>query len=189
LILFMVAFLISLFIRFDIRTLERAGAEREHASRELRRTMEERSFPARVDEIGNILRFASDHAQRAELPPRKVLNMELALEEAAMNVCNYAYLEEASINSFSYAYHDPRLLSIRVCDDPAEFMVEVEDRGFPFNPLSVQAPDLQASLEERQPEGLGILLIRKMVDEVRYRRDADKNVLTLVMRKAPVPAV
>ena len=185
LILFVIAFLISLFIRLDIRTLERAGAEREKGLRERRRTTEEHSFPARVDEIGNILRFVTDHAQRAELPPRKVLNMELAVEEAAMNVCNYAYLEEASINLISYAYHDPRRLSIRVCDDPAEFRVELEDRGFPFNPLSVQAPDVRASLEERQPEGLGILLIRTMVDEVSYRRDADKNVLTLIMHKAP----
>ncbi len=64
-------------------------------------------------------------------------------------------------------------------------MVEVEDRGFPFNPLSVQAPDLSSSLEQRRPEGLGVLLIRKMADEVRYRREADRNILTLIMRKAP----
>lgn len=116
---------------------------------------------------------------------RNVLNMQLAVEEAVLNVCQYAYLEEASINSISYASHDPRRLSIRVSDDPAFFKVEVEDRGFPFNPLSVQAPDVEASLEGRQPEGLGILLMQKMVDEVSYPRIADKNVLTLIMHKAP----
>jgi len=65
-----------------------------------------------------------------------------------------------------------------------DFVVEVSDNGKPFNPLDHPEPDLNQPLEERPIGGLGIHLIRKFVDQLAYRRDAGRNILTLRKRAA-----
>jgi serine/threonine-protein kinase RsbW len=57
--------------------------------------------------------------------------------------------------------------------------VEVEDDGRPFNPLEAPPPDIGKPLAEREVGGLGIHLVRKMMDELEYRRENDKNLLIL----------
>jgi len=61
--------------------------------------------------------------------------------------------------------------------------VDVIDEGLAFNPLSVAPPELDARFEEPSLKGIGIHLIRKVTDEVRYSRIEDRNVLTLTMKK------
>ncbi len=58
--------------------------------------------------------------------------------------------------------------------------VSMVDGGIPFNPLGVETPDMQLPLEEREIGGLGIHLVRNMMDKVSYRRRIDKNVITIV---------
>ncbi len=59
-------------------------------------------------------------------------------------------------------------------------MIEIIDWGLPFDPLSKPVPDIKAPAQERTIGGLGIYLIRKVMDEVKYRRDAGRNILTLI---------
>jgi anti-sigma regulatory factor (Ser/Thr protein kinase) len=54
------------------------------------------------------------------------------------------------------------------------------DDGLPFNPLGIEAPDTELGLEEREIGGLGIHLVRNMMDKVSYRRRIDKNVITVI---------
>ncbi len=56
----------------------------------------------------------------------------------------------------------------------------IADDGVPFNPLGAEAPDIDASLEEREIGGLGIHLVRSLMDDVSYQRRIGKNVMTLV---------
>ena len=56
------------------------------------------------------------------------------------------------------------------------------DGGVPFDPLTRKAPDVTLSAEEREIGGLGIFLTRKLMDEVRYRREDGRNILTLRKR-------
>ncbi len=62
-------------------------------------------------------------------------------------------------------------------------MIEFRDQGIAFDPLSLPPPDLNSPLSERKIGGLGVFLIRKMINEVRYRRDGDQNVLTFFVRE------
>jgi len=71
---------------------------------------------------------------------------------------------------------------VRVSADEQDYMVEFADRGAAFDPLSAPPPDLSTDLAHRKPGGLGIFFTRQMVDDVEYRRDGDRNILTLVMR-------
>ncbi len=58
--------------------------------------------------------------------------------------------------------------------------MSITDDGIPFNPFGVETPDTKLSLEEREIGGLGIHLVRKVMDKVSYQRRIDKNVVTLV---------
>jgi len=62
-----------------------------------------------------------------------------------------------------------------------EITIEVEDDGQPFNPLEAPEPDTTKSLEDRLVGGLGVYLVRKLMDGLEYRRHEGKNLL--VMKK------
>jgi len=64
-------------------------------------------------------------------------------------------------------------------------VLEFRDRGRPFDPLTADAPDLDLSPEERPPGGLGLALVRALVDDARYERRDAANVLRLVKRRTP----
>ena len=63
--------------------------------------------------------------------------------------------------------------------------IDIVDRGVPFDPLAVPPPDLLADPEERITGGLGIFLLRSIVDELTYHRDYDRNILHLVIVPRP----
>jgi anti-sigma regulatory factor (Ser/Thr protein kinase) len=91
----------------------------------------------------------------------------LALEEAFVNVCSYAYSDSSG---------DVEL----ACElNGVEFVLEVADRGRPFDVLALPEPDTPASVADRPVGGLGIHLIRSLADRVTYRRDDDRNILRM----------
>lgn len=130
----------------------------------------EQCFAADLGNVPPILDFVTENAAAAGLHPRRVKHLELAAEEAVANICNYAYEVP------------PGQIWVRMTQDASEVRVDFIDNGVPFDPLKAEAPDLQAGLEEREVGGLGIFFIRRFLDEVRYSRQGDKNVLTLVIR-------
>lgn len=94
-------------------------------------------------------------------------------------------LDEVVTNVISYAYPDARehAIDVRLLVDDEVMMAEVTDRGRAFNPLDVPPPaDLDAPIEARRIGGLGLHLVRKMMDDLAYRREGDRNVLTLSKR-------
>jgi len=84
-------------------------------------------------------------------------------------------------NVISYGFNDGQRHFIDVSLELTanSLIVSIADDGVPFNPLNETTPDTKLSIEDRQLGGLGIHLAIKMVDDVRYQRTADKNVLTL----------
>jgi serine/threonine-protein kinase RsbW len=104
------------------------------------------------------------------VPADKATRLELAIEEWATNVCRHAYHGEGGT------------LSVAVRRDGEALVVELSDEGSPFDPTAAAEPDVSLPLAERMPGGLGLLLMRRMVDELRYRRDGHRNVVTLAVR-------
>ncbi len=94
----------------------------------------------------------------------------------------YVIFDELLSNIMSYAYRDNREhdIDVRMALVGKRLTVTITDDGVPFNPLSVEAPDTDLSLEDRDPGGLGIHLVRNLVDDMSYQRRIDKNVLTLM---------
>jgi OFA family oxalate/formate antiporter-like MFS transporter len=183
LFLFAPAFIISILIRFDTRRPKPSAERAPKEQREVLAGTEERSFPARLELLPEIMGFVTAHASKAELSAEKLYRIQLAIEEAVVNICHYAYLEEAAVNLVNYPYQSPGHLIIRARQERDSFVVDVIDEGLAFNPLSVAPPELDARFEEPSLKGIGIHLIRKVTDEVRYSRIEDRNVLTLTMKK------
>ena len=116
-------------------------------------------LPAKLENLERWMNSVSDCAREQGFDQKRIGKIELALEEALVNICNYSYPEE------------PGDAEVSCKQDNSRFIIEIVDSGIPFDMTSLPAPDLTASIEKRKIGGLGIFLIKKMVDEVKYRRE------------------
>lgn len=93
-------------------------------------------------------------------------------------------LDELLTNTISYGYEDERLHEIRIrleVEGPV-VSITIEDDGSPFDPLTAGEPDVQAPIEERRIGGLGIYLVRHLMDAISYERRETMNVLRIEKR-------
>jgi len=101
---------------------------------------------------------------------RSIFEVQMAVDEACTNIIKHAYSEEKGTIT----------LICELVND--ELTVAIRDRGKPFDPSSVPRPDFHADLDKRRIGGLGIYLMRRMMDEVSYSCDAQRG-NELTMRK------
>ena len=122
------------------------------------------------NDLERLIEFVSAFLKYSGLTQKRIREIELATEEALVNIFNYAYPEGPGDVEVSCRQ-----------DNDTRLVLEFSDRGVPFDSLSLPYPDLTPDIADREIGGLGILLIQKMVDEVRYRRDGESNVLTFII--------
>jgi serine/threonine-protein kinase RsbW len=129
------------------------------------------AVPGDAAQLPALLRFLQDFWREFKLTPAEALAFELALEEVFMNVVMHG----------SRADRAPGVkVSMTVVDGGV--MLTVEDDGPAFDPLSLPAPDLTASLEARRVGGLGVFLVRQVMDSVRYERRDTTNRLQMTKK-------
>jgi len=126
----------------------------------------------RLDELARASAWLARFADSLALPAETVFRLDLGLTEAVSNIIAYAYPDAAE--------HE---ILLRLQAHPEGVSLEIEDDGRPFDPLRAERPPLPASLEEAPIGGLGIHLIRSMLDECHYRREAGKNRLTMLAKR------
>ena len=124
----------------------------------------------KLSELGRLNQSLTEFGARHGLAPSLVHDLNLALEEILTNI-------------ISYGYTDNREHEIRVSFSmqPGAVRIDVEDDGQPFNPLEAPEADTTKPLEERTIGGLGIHLVRKLMNGLEYQRQEGKNLL--VMKK------
>jgi anti-sigma regulatory factor (Ser/Thr protein kinase) len=131
------------------------------------------AVPAEAPQLPVLTRFLQEFWAGAALPADGAFPFELALEELFMNVVRHG----------SPAGTVPRVeVSLSLAD--GSLTMTVEDDGLAFDPLALPAPDLEASVEARPIGGLGVYLVRQMMDVVSYRRDGTHNQLRLTKHVA-----
>ncbi len=128
-------------------------------------------LPAKLENLGRWREAVSECAREQGLDKKKIGKIELALEEALVNICKYSYPDE------------PGDAEVNCKQDNGRFIIEIVDSGIPFDMTSLPSPPLTSSIETRKIGGLGIFLIKKMVDEVKYRREGRFNILNLTIRR------
>ncbi len=131
-------------------------------------------LPATMENLSNLIRFVMDILTKNGFTEQRALEIEMAAEEVLVNIIRYAYSEGSP--------GDVELRGRAVSED--ELMLEFEDGGVPFDPTSLPRPDVSLPLCRREVGGLGFFLVRKMVNEVRYRREKNRNILTFLIRKS-----
>ncbi|HWP60386.1 MAG TPA: ATP-binding protein [Candidatus Acidoferrales bacterium] len=127
-----------------------------------------------LSEVEALQRMLAEFGERHHLLENIVFDVTLALEEVLTNIISYAFDDDGE-----------HKIRIRLSLDEGVLTAEVEDDGRPFDPLRVPAPELSSPLEKRPVGGLGIHLIRGLMDELEYRRVRGRNVLRL-KKKAKV---
>ena len=128
-------------------------------------------LPADVREIERLNQLVRRFGELHEIPSRALYAVNLALDEVVTNVVRYGFEISAG-----------QEVAVRVETTGDDLHSEVVDAGREFNPLDAPLPDLTAALEERALGGLGIHLVRSLMDRVEYRRENAKNVLTMRKR-------
>jgi serine/threonine-protein kinase RsbW len=128
-------------------------------------------LPVDLKEIERLNRIVRQFGDLHELPGRTLYAVNLALDELVTNVVFHGFDDPAG-----------QEFEARLTAREGVITAEVEDAGRAFNPLDAPIPDLTAPLDERALGGLGIHLVKSLMDKVEYRRDGGKNVLTVRKR-------
>lgn len=121
-----------------------------------------------ISEISKLATFIGELSEELNFTPELNFNLNLVLEEAVSNVILYAYSKEVQ--------KEITLLA-NISDNNLIFVLT--DSGKEFDPTKVPDADVTLSAEEREIGGLGIFLIRQIMDTVEYQRIDGKNVLTM----------
>ncbi|MCE2501271.1 MAG: ATP-binding protein [Dehalococcoidia bacterium] len=128
-------------------------------------------IPPNHDELEQIPAAVEEFAERDNWPPDLVFKLNLVLEELGVNIVNYSGATGA--------------IEISLASDEETVTIEIADNGRPFNPLAeLDTPDISAPLGERPVGGLGVHLVRSMMDELSYSREDGMNRLAMTKRKA-----
>lgn len=132
-------------------------------------------FPAKIEELYAMLDFISSFVEDGEVGRFDLEKIQMASEEALVNIISYAYPEGEGEVEVDCAFSDLK-----------ELKIVIKDKGVCFNPLedSVEV-DIEASIDERNIGGLGLMMIRKFMDQVSYERNQNMNILTMKKRISP----
>ena len=124
--------------------------------------MIEKRFPAVLNQLESVQMFVLEQLKDCPYSERVRAQLDVAVEEIFVNIAHYAYPP----------------------DQPGWAMIrcQVVDCGVPFNPLQKKDADITLSAEERQIGGLGILMVKRSMDEVDYVYENGQNILTLVKK-------
>lgn len=125
-----------------------------------------------VNDVTKLAEWIETIGEATMLPPDKVFQLNLALEEAVVNVMNYAYPGETGMP-----------VNISVSEDSDKLVFVIDDEGIAFDPTQKEDPDITLSADERPIGGLGIMLVRQFMQDISYERRDGHNRLSLSMMK------
>ena len=129
-------------------------------------------FDANFQNLDDIREFVSEAARQVGFSDKETYSIQLAADEAASNIIEHAYsgIEDGK-------------LEIECNTNAGELKIIMNDWGKPFDPSSIPEPNVKADLSERKIGGLGMYLMRKLMDEVTYTSSPDAgNTLVMVKR-------
>ena len=128
----------------------------------------ELKFKNEEQELSRVAGFMEEVCDELQLDPHLAMKLQLAIEEMVVNVISYAYPK----GSFAD-------ISLSVEADGKELTIVLSDSGVPFDPTAKDDPDLDVDPMDREQGGMGILIVKNIMNEVSYQRLGDTNQLTM----------
>ncbi len=132
--------------------------------------MKELKLRAEAKELEKVQAFVRREMEAANCPLKAVSQVEIAVEEIYVNIAHYAYPSGDGEVTIRCA----------VSREEGKVLIQFLDKGIPFDPLAKEDADTSLPARERPIGGLGILMVKKMMDEVTYRCEDGKNILSMV---------
>ena len=117
-----------------------------------------------METVPQVAEFMETEMEKFEISPKISMKMLIAIDEIYSNIVRYSGATEA-------------IVSIKKSDNTLK--LQFKDNGKPYNPLDSKEPDITASAEDRSIGGLGIFMVKKMLDKVEYKYVDNYNILTL----------
>jgi len=126
---------------------------------------------ADLKNLSAFIALVDKNAVELNFDDSSIMQIELAVEEAIVNIITHAYPDKMGKIRFDCKIEENSMI------------MTIMDFGIPFDVLSKKDPDIDASIEEREVGGLGVFLIKKLMDNVIYQRSEEGNILILEKRK------
>ena len=128
--------------------------------------MDSLRLPAKLDSLSSFNTFVIEKIDQFDLPREIIPKIELVLEELITNVFKYAYPGREGDLELACSYRG------------SDLCISLRDWGAPFNPLEQNNPDISEDISQRKIGGLGIYLVKEMVENLEYHRQDDSNILS-----------
>ena len=122
----------------------------------------------KLSELDKLCQHLEKFGQSMGLSQRFIFEINLALDELFTNIISYGFSDDDE--------HD---IKVSIIPQGEKIIISIEDDGVPFNPADAETPDLECTIENCKIGGLGIHIIKKLMDEVCYQRCDNKNILTM----------
>ena len=130
-----------------------------------------KTTPADINELKRVLFWIDDMCYNEKISKSAMNKLETSIEEIFANIAMYAYPETTGIVNIDFTLDAQK----------KELTLVFKDNGIPYNPLAKPDPDTTLPAEERQPGGLGIFMVKNMMDDVSYKNEDGQNILTIKM--------
>ena len=121
-----------------------------------------------LSELDRLCQNCESVGESFGMSKKLIFEMNLALDELFTNIISYGFKDDKE-----------HIIKVEIKAENNEILMRIEDDGIPFDPVLVEEPELEWRIEECKIGGLGIHLIKKLMDEVRYERVNDVNVIYL----------
>ena len=132
--------------------------------------MEKLNIKAATDRLDDVIAFVVRQLEEADCSMKVQMQIELAVEEIFVNIAHYAYKPGEGMAD----------ITVDIKDGAA--YITFEDSGVPYDPLAKADPDITLSADDRAVGGLGIFMVKKSMDDMKYEYRDSKNILTLVKK-------
>ena len=132
--------------------------------------MDKLQIVANEKNLDTVNEFVNAKLDDVECLPQTRMQIELAVEEIFINIASYAYRPDEG----------PVTIRVTVEDAPIRVILTFIDKGKPFDPVAKKDADVTLPPEEREIGGLGIFLVKKTMDSVKYEYKDGQNILTVV---------
>lgn len=134
--------------------------------------MKSLTVPAKTEYIDEINDFVGQELEQYDCPVKIQMQIELAIEEIFVNIASYAY----------HPVEGEAEIRCEVLQDPLRVVIQFLDHGKPYDPLAKEDADTSEEALLEREGGLGILLVKKTMDDVQYAYEDGKNVLTILKK-------
>jgi len=131
--------------------------------------MKELTIAATIENIEAVTAFVDEQLEMLDCPMKAQMQIDIAIDELFGNIAHYAYTPDVG----------EATVRVEVVEDPLSVIITFIDGGIPYDPLAAADPDITLSAEERTAGGLGIFMVKKSMDEIAYRYENGKNILSI----------